>query len=95
MSPRLLDVLVVAGWYPAVDDPAAGRFVADQAEALARSGRTRIAVASAERVQLSGGLSLRTEEESAFRRLARTASAGAKRCAGFCFVVVLLVIVSG
>ena len=70
MSPRLLDVLVVAGWYPAVDDPAAGRFVADQAEALARSGRTRIAVASAERVQLSGGLSLRTEEESAFRRLA-------------------------
>lgn len=38
--------LLVATWYPAVDDPGRGRFVADQAEALARSGRVRPLVAS-------------------------------------------------
>ena len=38
--------LIVATWYPAVDDPGRGRFVADQAEALARTGRVRPLVAS-------------------------------------------------
>lgn len=32
-------VLLVATWYPGVDDPGRGRFVADQAEALAATGR--------------------------------------------------------
>ena len=35
-----LDVLVV-GWYPSAEDPIAGRFVADQAAALAATGRVR------------------------------------------------------
>lgn len=34
-----IPVIVVASWYPGVDDPARGRFVADQAEALATTGR--------------------------------------------------------
>ena len=38
--------LVVATWYPAVDDPGRGRFVADQAEALLKGGRVRPLVAS-------------------------------------------------
>jgi len=38
--------LLVATWYPAIDDPGRGRFVADQAEALARTGDVRPLVAS-------------------------------------------------
>src|SRR5665811_2081855 len=34
-----LDVLVVSSWYPAVDAPSAGRFVADQVGALEEPGR--------------------------------------------------------
>ena len=41
-------VLIVATWYPAVDDPGRGRFVADQAEALQDSGLVRPLVASFE-----------------------------------------------
>jgi glycosyltransferase involved in cell wall biosynthesis len=39
-------VLIVASWYPGVDDTARGRFVADQAEALFRTGLARPLVAS-------------------------------------------------
>jgi len=38
--------LLVATWYPTPDDPGRGRFIADQAEALARSGLVRPVVAS-------------------------------------------------
>ena len=38
--------LIVATWYPGVDDPGRGRFVADQAEALQESGLVRPLVAS-------------------------------------------------
>ena len=41
-----LDVLIVASWYPGYDDTARGRFVADQAEALAGTGMVRPLVAS-------------------------------------------------
>jgi glycosyltransferase involved in cell wall biosynthesis len=47
------DVLVV-GWYPGADDPIAGRFIADQAQALAASGRVRPWVASFEPFWLHG-----------------------------------------
>lgn len=39
-------MLIVASWYPGADDPARGRFVADQAEALAATGRVRPLVLS-------------------------------------------------
>src|SRR5690606_1209013 len=38
--------LLVATWYPAIDDPGRGRFVADQAEALAATGVVRPLIAS-------------------------------------------------
>lgn len=38
--------LLVATWYPAIDDPGRGRFVADQAEALAAIGKVRPLIAS-------------------------------------------------
>lgn len=41
-----IDVLIVASWYPGIDDTARGRFVADQAEALLRTGQVRPLVAS-------------------------------------------------
>ena len=54
-----IDVLIVATWFPAYDDLAAGRFVADQAEALAATGAARPAVISFEGIRLSGGASVR------------------------------------
>ncbi|MBA2720603.1 MAG: glycosyltransferase [Chloroflexi bacterium] len=47
-------VFVVATWFPSVDDPGAGRFVADQAEALAAAGRFRPAAISFDPVRLTG-----------------------------------------
>jgi len=41
-----LNVLIVASWYPGIDDTARGRFVADQAEALLRTGHVRPLVVS-------------------------------------------------
>ncbi|HVL54700.1 MAG TPA: glycosyltransferase, partial [Vitreimonas sp.] len=38
MTPRRMPIFIVASWYPGVDDPARGRFVADQADALAQTG---------------------------------------------------------
>ena len=48
------DLLVVASWYPSVDDSVAGRFVADQVEALAESRRARPVVISFEPFGLTG-----------------------------------------
>lgn len=69
-----LDVLVV-GWYPSADDPIAGRFVADQAAALAATGRVRPWAASFEPFWLHGDLSLRTRAADAWPAAVRTAAA--------------------
>ena len=50
-----LEVLVVASWFPAVDDSTKGRFVSDQVEALLATGRVRPSVASFESIGVSGG----------------------------------------
>jgi glycosyltransferase involved in cell wall biosynthesis len=55
----VFDVLVVASWFPAYDDPAAGRFVADQAEALVATGIARPAVISFDGIRLTGGATTR------------------------------------
>lgn len=49
-----LPVIVVASWYPGVDDPARGRFVADQADALAASGRVSPLVVSFDTALIDG-----------------------------------------
>ena len=49
------DVLVVASWFPAIDDSTKGRFVADQVEALQATGRVQPWVASFESIGVSGG----------------------------------------
>jgi glycogen(starch) synthase len=54
-EPRLIDVIVVASWFPAYDDPGAGRFVADQTEAVAATGAVRPVVISFDGARLSGG----------------------------------------
>ena len=50
-----IPVIIVASWYPGVDDPARGRFVADQAEALAATGRARPMVFSFDTALADGG----------------------------------------
>jgi glycogen(starch) synthase len=54
-----IDVLIVATWFPAYDDPTAGRFVADGAEALATIGAARPLVVSFDGSRLSGGATSR------------------------------------
>jgi glycosyltransferase involved in cell wall biosynthesis len=51
MSP--LRVLVIARWYPAVDDPVRGSFVADQVDALVATGQVAPQVVSFEFVRLN------------------------------------------
>ena len=63
-GPGPLDVLVVASWYPAIDDAGAGRFVADQVAALARGGRVSPRVVSFEPVRLVGPASTRNHQVS-------------------------------
>jgi glycosyltransferase involved in cell wall biosynthesis len=48
-----LRVLVVARWYPAVDDPVRGSFIADQIDALVASGQVEPMVTSFEFVRLN------------------------------------------
>lgn len=67
-GPSIADVLIVASWFPAVDDLGAGRFVADQAEALAGSGRVRVAVASFDGVRLTGGATARSRQAAIAQR---------------------------
>ena len=61
-EPRPIDVLVVASWFPAYDDPGAGRFVADQTEAIAATGAVRPAVISFDGARLSGGARSRSRQ---------------------------------
>jgi glycogen(starch) synthase len=59
---RPIDLLVVASWFPAYDDPGAGRFVADQTEAIAATGAVRPAIISFDGVRLSGGARSRSRQ---------------------------------
>jgi glycogen(starch) synthase len=52
---RPIDVVVVASWFPAYDDPAQGRFVADQVEGIAGTGQTRPVVVTFDLARLTGG----------------------------------------
>jgi glycosyltransferase involved in cell wall biosynthesis len=75
MSPNAdrLTVLIVASWYPGVDDPARGRFVADQAEALAATGRAEPFIASFENVNIDGDRLLWGEDLRPFEERRATA----------------------
>lgn len=67
------EVLIV-GWYPGADDPFAGRFIADQAAALAASGRVRPWVASFEPFWLHGDRWLRSRAAAAWPAAIRAAT---------------------
>jgi glycogen(starch) synthase len=60
--PSPLPVLIVASWYPGVDDPARGRFVADQAEALLATGLAEPTILSFDPVMVDGGRLRRPNE---------------------------------
>ena len=68
-----IDVLVVASWFPAYDDAAAGRFVADQAEAVAATGVARVSVVSFDAARLSGGATARGRQAATVLRAGITA----------------------
>ncbi len=68
-----LRVLVVARWYPAIDDPVRGSFVADQVDALAATGVVAPVVASFEFARLNRVAERREPEREAIHR--RVASA--------------------
>lgn len=78
-SPAPLDVLVV-GWFPAADDVVAGRFVADQVDALRATGRIRPSVVSFENVPIRGGASFRVAQEAA---IASATNAAIRRSSPF------------
>ena len=65
---RPLDVLVVASWFPAIDDSTRGRFVADQVQALQATGRVSPSVASFELLDISGGPASRRRQLGAIQR---------------------------
>jgi glycogen(starch) synthase len=58
-DPGALDVLVVASWFPSYDDPAKGRFVADQVDALSATGVARASVITFDPARLTGGAAAR------------------------------------
>jgi glycosyltransferase involved in cell wall biosynthesis len=64
-----MHVILVASWYPAVDDPARGRFVADQAEALERTGSAHPVVLSFDPLTVGPSLLSRPGELGAASRL--------------------------
>jgi len=68
-------VLVVASWFPSVDDPGAGRFVADQAEALAAAGVFRPAIVTFDPVRLTGGARARSIQAETVTATSRAAIA--------------------
>jgi glycosyltransferase involved in cell wall biosynthesis len=70
-------VLVVASWYPSVDLPTAGRFVADQVGVIAAAGRFAPLVVSFDPLPLWGSSTLRRREAAAVRSLAAAGLAGA------------------
>lgn len=61
-GPSPIPVLIVASWYPGVDDPARGRFVADQAEALLATGLAQPTILSFDPVSADGDRLRRPEE---------------------------------
>jgi glycosyltransferase involved in cell wall biosynthesis len=63
-----LDALVI-GWFPAVDDASAGRFIADQVAALAAGGRVRPRVVAWENLPLFGDVEMRTAQADAATHL--------------------------
>ena len=63
-----LPVIVVASWYPGVDDPARGRFVADQANALAATGRISPLVLSFDTALIDGEQLRRLSEMGVVQR---------------------------
>jgi glycogen(starch) synthase len=67
-----IDVLVV-GWYPRADDPIAGRFIADQAAALAATGRVRPWVTSFDPFWLHGDRWMRADAATAWPEAVRNA----------------------
>ncbi|HEX3428728.1 MAG TPA: glycosyltransferase, partial [Candidatus Limnocylindrales bacterium] len=60
-----IEALVVASWFPTYDDPATGRFVADQVEAIAATGRVRPTVITFDQALLTGGASARGHQADA------------------------------
>ncbi|MFL5725941.1 MAG: glycosyltransferase [Chloroflexota bacterium] len=78
VDPAALDVLFVADWFPAYDDPAAGRFVADQAEAVAATGIARPRVLSFSPALLTGGATARRQQESAVTAAAIAAASNVR-----------------
>ena len=72
---RQLRVLVVASWYPAVDDVAAGRFVADQVAALQATGEATVEVVSFDSIPLVGGATARAGQVGAVHQAIATAIA--------------------
>ena len=71
MSP--IRTLVIARWYPAIDDPVRGSFVADQVDALVATGRIEATVASFEFVRLNRVAERRESEREAVAGRAATA----------------------
>jgi glycosyltransferase involved in cell wall biosynthesis len=72
MSSRVaqpMPVLVVASWFPSVDESTRGRFVADQVLALAASGRVVPQVVSFDTINLSGEAAGRHAQAAAVERL--------------------------
>jgi glycogen(starch) synthase len=63
-----LPVIVVASWYPGVDDPARGRFVADQADALAATRRISPLVITFDTALIDGDQLNRVSELGAVQR---------------------------
>jgi glycogen(starch) synthase len=68
-----IDVIVVASWFPTYDDPATGRFVADQVEAIAATGRARPTVVTFDQALLTGGASARGRQAEAVMAAAAAA----------------------
>jgi glycosyltransferase involved in cell wall biosynthesis len=69
--------LIVASWFPAYDDPAKGRFVADQVDALAASGAVRPSVLTFDPAKLSGGAASRDRQATAVLAAGRAGVAAA------------------
>ncbi len=70
------DVLFIASWFPAYDDIANGRFVADQVEAVTATGKVRPGVIAFDRSRLTGGAASRRRQEAAVMAASGAAIAG-------------------
>lgn len=82
--PEPILAVLVSSWYPSVDDPGLGRFVADQADALSASGRVRPLVASFDVAYTRGRLDVRrVDAVTAYLRHALTGRTDAVSPAGW------------